>query len=270
MNILQKIVEHKRVEVARLPLTLITPDILRRAVQEHGPRRPFHGALQKPGPGQMALIAEVKKASPSAGVICGDFDAVRIASAYEAAGAHCLSVLTDEKFFQGSLEYLRQIRQRVQLPLLRKDFIIDARQILEAIQWGADAILLIASILSDDELRQFMELAEAANLAALVEVHDEAELDRALAAGATLLGVNNRDLKTFKVDLGTTERLAEQLRRSGSGGEKLLVAESGIHTRGDVIRLSAGGARAILVGESLIRHGNIAEKTAELLGRLVS
>ena len=170
--------------------------------------RDFAGALRKPKRGPVALIAEVKKASPSAGVIRPDFDPVRIAREYEAAGASCLSVLTDQKFFQGSLEYLRQIRAAVQLPLLRKDFIIDERQILEAVEWGADAILLIVAILSDAQLRHFHELATGAGLAALVEVHDEAELDRALSAGAELIGVNNRNLKTFKVDLATTERLA--------------------------------------------------------------
>src|SRR3974390_1371383 len=159
----------------------------------------------------MALIAEVKKAPPSAGVICPNFDPVRIAREYESAGASCLSVLTDEKFFQGSLEYLPAIRDAVQLPLLRKDFIIDERQILEAIRWGADAILLIVAILSDAQLRHFHRLAQEAGLAVLVEVHDEAELERALAVGAQLIGVNNRDLKTFKVDLATTERLARPL-----------------------------------------------------------
>ena len=160
---------------------------------------------------RIALIAEVKKASPSAGVICQDFDPVRIAKEYEAAGASCLSVLTDEKFFQGSLDYLRQIRAAVKLPLLRKDFIIDERQILEAIEWGADAILLIVAILDDARLQRFHELATEAGLAALVEVHDEAELERALAAGANLIGVNNRNLKTFKVDLATTEQARGQL-----------------------------------------------------------
>lgn len=266
MNILQTIVAQKRVEVARLASTPITPEMLRQAVPEHGPRRNFLAALQKPRVGNVALIAEVKKASPSAGVICPNFDPVRIAQDYEAAGATCLSVLTDEKFFQGSLEYLRQIRRSVKLPLLRKDFIIDARQILEASEWGADAILLIVAILTDDELRSFMALADAANLTALVEVHDAAELDRAVAAGATLIGVNNRDLKTFKVDLATTEHLAQRLQQSRTREKTLLVAESGIHTRQDVTRLAKAGARAILVGESLIRHGNIAEKTAQLLG----
>lgn len=221
------------------------------------------------------MIAEVKKASPSAGVICQDFDPVRIAKAYAAAGASCLSVLTDEKFFQGSLEHLRQIRAAVKLPLLRKDFIIDERQILEAIEWGADAILLIVAILSDDQLKKFHSLAAEAGLAVLVEVHDDAELERALKIGAGLIGVNNRDLKTFNVDLATTEKIAAKL-KSGTGfrpvsGRQdacptMLVAESGIHTRADVERLKQCGANAILVGESLLRGGNIQTKIRGLIG----
>lgn len=212
------------------------------------------------------MIAEVKKASPSAGVICKDFDPIRIAREYETAGASCLSVLTDEKFFQGSLEYLKQIREVVKLPLLRKDFIIDERQILEAIEWGADAILLIVAILDDERLRHFQSLASAAGLATLVEVHDEPELQRALAADAQMIGVNNRNLKTFKVDLATTEALAASLRATTNGSERFLVAESGIHSRADVERLRASGAGAILVGESLMRGGSIAVKAAELIG----
>lgn len=268
-NILDTIVAQKRLEVAQLASRLIAAGDLRDAMLERNERRDFLAALRRP-PGEVGLIAEVKKASPSAGVLCADFDPVRIAREYEAAGASCLSVLTDEKFFQGSLDYLRQIRAAVKLPLLRKDFIIDERQILEAIEWGADAVLLIVSILSDAQLRDFQALAEAAGLAALVEVHDEAELDRALAAGARLVGVNNRDLTTFKVDLATTERLAPKLFAAPGASasvERLLVAESGIHTRADVTRLARCGARAILVGESLIRGGNIRAKTNELLGR---
>ena len=266
MNIIDTIVAQKRIEVAKLPTRAITLDILREAVAQHGPRRDFLAALRAPRPGNVALIAEVKKASPSAGVICKDFDPVRIAREYEAAGASCLSVLTDEKFFQGSLEYVKQIRQAVKLPLLRKDFIIDERQILEAIEWGADAILLIVAILDDQQMNHFQSLAAAAGLAVLVEVHDEAELDRSLAAGAPLVGVNNRNLKTFKVDLATTERLAAKLWSSPGGKEKFLVAESGIHTRADVERLRQCGASAILVGESLMRGASISLKAKELLG----
>ena len=259
MNILDKIVEEKKREIAKLPARIIAAGDLRDALLEHGERRDFVSALKNPRSG-VALIAEVKKASPSAGVICIDFDPIRIAKDYEAAGASCLSVLTDEKFFQGSLDYLRQIREAVQLPLLRKDFIIDERQILEAIEWGADAILLIVSILSDDQLKKFHSLAVDAGLAALVEVHDAQEMERALKIGAELIGVNNRDLKTFKVDLATTENLAAKL-----GHGKILVAESGIHTRADVERLKKCGASAILVGESLLRGGDIQTKIRELV-----
>jgi indole-3-glycerol phosphate synthase len=285
VSILDTIVEEKRRELARLPERLIAAGDLRDALLERDERRDFNAALRRPKTGSVALIAEVKKASPSAGVICADFDPVRIAKEFEVAGASCLSVLTDEKFFQGSLDYLRQIRAAVKLPLLRKDFLIDERQILEAIEWGADAILLIVAILDDARLRKFHALATEAGLAALVEVHDEAELDRALAVGAELIGVNNRDLKTFRVDLATTERLAAGLverRRSRVEGKQsaggagtstpdprpstLLVAESGIHTRADVERLGRSGAGAVLVGESLMKGGNIRAKVKELLG----
>lgn len=261
MNILDEIVEEKKREVAKLPARIIAAGDLRDALLEHGERRDFITALKNPPRNGVALIAEVKKASPSAGIICKDFDPVRIAKEYEAAGASCLSVLTDEKYFKGSLDYLRQIRAAVKLPLLRKDFIIDERQILEAIEWGADAILLIVSILSDEQLQKFHSLAIDAGLAVLVEVHDGAEMERALKISPELIGVNNRDLKTFKVDLGTTEKLAAKV-----GREKILVAESGIHTRADVERLKKCGARAILVGESLLRDGNIQSKIRELIG----
>ena len=266
MTILDTIVEEKKREVARLPQRSLSVADLRAALDARGGGRDFTGALRKPKSGPVALIAEVKKASPSAGVIRPDFNPVRIAREYEAAGASCLSVLTDEKFFQGSLDYLKQVRAAVNLPLLRKDFIIDDRQILEAIEWGADAVLLIVAILSDVQLRHFYALATGAGLAALVEVHNEAELDRALAAGAELIGVNNRNLKTFKVDLATTERLAGRLRSAPRTTSPLLVAESGIHTRADVERLAKCGAQAILVGESLMKHANIGAKTRELLG----
>src|ERR1051326_1821041 len=200
-NILDTIVEQKQREVAKLPSRLIAAGELRDALLERDERRDFLAALRQPKKGSIALIAEVKKASPSAGVICPDFDPVRIAKEYEAAGASCLSVLPDEKFFQGSLDDLRRIRATVKLPLLRKDFIIDERQILEAIEWGADAVLFIVAILTDEQLRRFHSLAVEGGLAALVEVHDEAELARALAAEAQLIGVNNRGLKTFQVDL---------------------------------------------------------------------
>lgn len=268
VTILDTIVQEKKTEIERLPGQAVSIRDLKSALESRGGNRDFLGALRHPKRGSVALIAEVKKASPSAGVIRPDFDPMRIALEYEAAGASCLSVLTDEKFFQGSLAYLKGIRQAVRLPLLRKDFVIDERQILEAVQWGADAILLIVSILTDGQLKHFHTLATEAGLAALVEVHDEAELDRALGAGAQLIGVNNRDLKTFKVDLGTTERLAGRLQNVAPKTAKapLLVAESGIHKHADVEQLARCGAGAILVGESLMREADIGAKVRELLG----
>jgi indole-3-glycerol phosphate synthase len=266
VTILDEIVEQKKLEVAQLPARIIAAGDLRDALLERDEPRDFFAALRKPRAGDVALIAEVKKASPSAGEICKDFDPVRIAKEYEAAGASCLSVLTDEKYFKGSLDYLRQIRAAVKLPLLRKDFIIDERQILEAIEWGADAILLIVAILDDQRLRRFHEFANDAGLTALVEVHDEEELVRAQKIGAKLIGVNNRNLKTFKVDLATTETLAAKLFASpATHNSSLLVAESGIHSRADVERLAKCGAKAILVGESLMKQPDMREKVAELL-----
>jgi indole-3-glycerol phosphate synthase len=257
MNILDKIVAQKRREVALLPARSVTPDAIRSA--RHEPRD-FMASLRRPRRGAVALIAEVKKASPSAGVICADFDPVRIACQYEAAGAACLSVLTDAQFFQGSLDCLRQIRGAVALPLLRKDFIIDERQILEAAEHGADAILLIVRILTDEPLRRLHSLAVEAGLTALVEVHDESELERALAINAELIGVNNRNLDDFTVDMETTARLAAK------AAQKFIVAESGLHTAADVQQVRRAGAGAILVGESLLRHpGGIEEKIADLL-----
>jgi indole-3-glycerol phosphate synthase len=267
MNVLERIVEVKRREIDQLPTRPVDAGCVRAALERRGgDARDFADALRHPKAGSMALIAEVKKASPSAGVIRADFDPVAIAREYERAGAACLSVLTDETFFQGSLQYLQAIRANVRLPLLRKDFLLDPRQVLEAVEWGADAVLLIAAILSDQDLRGLHELVTDAGLTALVEVHDEVELERALKAGARVIGVNNRDLRTFQVDLGTTERLASRLRQGGPGTDVLLVAESGIHTRGDVERLEQCGANAILVGESLMRASNMTRKTTELLG----
>lgn len=261
-NILETIVAAKREEVARLetnPRASAAENLLWSA-KAFGPRRDFADALRYPRRGKLALIAEVKKASPSAGVIKADFDPVRIAQAYEAAGASCLSVLTDEQFFQGSLRFLQQIRDAVRLPILRKDFIIHERQILESIEAGADAILLIVSILSDEQLRRFHKVARSAGLAVLVEVHDESEMRRALAADVEILGVNNRDLKTFTVDVATTETLAPLAKG------RILVAESGLNTRADVERLERCGANAILVGESLMRAPDLEAKVRELLG----
>jgi len=255
MTILEKIVEQKKREVAAL---LPRAEELRgRAAARQG-FRDFVGAISNRDP--VGLIAEVKKASPSAGVICENFDPVGIARQYEAAGAHALSVLTDREFFQGRLEYLEKIRAAVKLPLLRKDFIIAELQLHEAAAAGADAVLLIAAILDDQQLREYRAVAEHLHLAALVEVHDEMEADRAIAAGTRLIGINNRNLRDFSVSLRTTEQLATRL-----PADVVVVAESGIHTRQDVARVAQAGAQAILVGESLMRSKDIAGKVKELL-----
>ena len=270
MNILDKIVEQKQREVRELPDRRIAAGDLRDALLERGEKRDFFKALARPRRGQIGLIAEVKKASPSAGLICADFDPARIAKEYEASGADCLSVLTDGPFFQGSLDDLRAVRAAVSLPLLRKDFIIDARQILEAVEWGADAILLIAAILSDSALQAFHAMAVEAGLAVLVEVHDEAELERAqrIRPLPLLLGINNRNLKNFTVDLGATERLSARWNHDCPGFNGIIVAESGIHSNADVSRMQKCGAGAILVGESLMREGNVSlkERISRLLG----
>jgi indole-3-glycerol phosphate synthase len=261
VNILDKIVAEKKLEVAKLRSQA---GELKQAAVARKDFRDFAGALHRHD--GVALIAEIKKASPSAGVIQKDFDAIRIARDYDAAGASALSVLTDEKFFQGRIEYLQLIRDAVKLPLLRKDFIINELQIHESVARGADAILLIVRILEDAQLKSFRELAAKMQLAVLVEVHDEAELDRALVSGAEIIGVNNRDLRDFSVSLATTERLATKLTR-GMCGKYTLVAESGIHTRADVERVARAGTNAILVGESLMRSGDIGAKVRELIGR---
>ena len=249
MTILDTIVAQKRIEVARLPQGPVAAHQLREAIRRRGDGiRDFFGALAHPRRGDVGLIAEVKKASPSLGVICADFDPVRIARDYEAAGACCLSVLTDEQFFQGSNEFLRAIRAAVSLPLLRKDFIIDERQILEAVEWGADAILLIAACLDDAQMRDFEAIARSLDMAVLVEVHDAAELGRALQLKTPLIGVNNRNLKTFEVSLDTTLTLRHDI-----PSDRLLVSESGIQSRDDVLRLAAAGVNAFLVGESFMR-----------------
>ena len=267
MTILDQIVEDKVAEVAALDECSVSVGLLAERLARRGGVRPFQEALMQPRVGRLGLIAEVKKASPSAGVICEDFDPVRIARAYQDGGASCLSVLTDEKYFQGSLEFLRSVREAVDLPILRKDFVIDERQILEAVEWGADAILLIVAILDEDRLASLHQLASEAGLGVLVEVHDEEELQRALAIKASLIGVNNRDLKRFTVDLGTTERLAQGLAKQANRNEISLVAESGIKTRHDVDRLVACGAQALLVGESLMRELDVvSEKINALIG----
>lgn len=264
MTILDKIIEIKRDEIAHLAEQSITPGGVRSALAEAGGPRGFASALVSPRSGRIGLIAEIKKASPSRGVIRPDFDPVAIAREYDTAGADCLSVLTDAPFFQGSLGYLREIRKAVSLPLLRKDFILDARQVLESAEAGADAILLIVAILKQNELATMHELAVASGLDVVVEVHNADEMERALEVGARLIGINNRDLKTFTVDLATTETLAGRFAGTLREKRAILVSESGIFTRHDVERVLACGASAILVGEALMREGDISAKVREL------
>ncbi len=258
MTILAEILDHKRGEVDAAR-SAVPDDAVRAAAEAAPPTRGFARALADAEP--PAVIAEIKRRSPSKGVIRADFDPVEIARAYERGGAAALSVLTDEHFFGGRLEFLPRVRDAVGLPLLRKDFVVDAYQLDEARAGGADAALLIVSALSPDELARLHAHAQGLGLDALVEVHDEAELDIALAVGATLVGVNNRDLRTFEVDLGVTERLGARLR---DRDDVLLVAESGIFGSDDVARLSRAGARAHLVGESLMRELDVAKALEQL------
>jgi indole-3-glycerol phosphate synthase len=261
--ILDRIVEVKREEVALLARSFDRARV-EESIGQLPPTRGFRQALAT-AEDDVALIAEVKKASPSKGVIRADFDPVGIAKTYERAGAHCLSVLTDVQFFQGSPEFLRQIRDQVELPLLRKDFVIDERQIYEARLLGADCVLLIAAILSTEQIGEYLEVAAALGLDALVEVHDEEEMERVLGTKATLIGVNNRNLQDFTVDLRTTERLARMVPEG-----RLLVSESAIVTHDDVRFVQEAGARAILVGETLMRDPLIVPSVEALLGRVSS
>lgn len=258
-TILDRIVATKRQEIeaarARVPAAE-----LRRRLDAAAPPRDFFAALAAPGP--IKLIAEIKRASPSKGLLRADFDPVEIARVYQAHGAACLSCLTDETYFQGHLDHLRQVRAAVTLPVLRKDFILDEYQLLEARAAGADAVLLIAECLDDCRLRALHNQALELGLTPLVELYEPDNLPRVLEAGATLIGVNNRDLRTFEVDLEHTLRLRERV-----PAECLLVAESGIRTPADVARLSAAGVNAMLVGESLITRPDIGAAVDALLGR---
>jgi indole-3-glycerol phosphate synthase len=257
-TILDQIVAAKRAEIERLKAA--TPEeSLRARLANAPPVRDFFTPLAATGP--IKLIAEVKKASPSAGVIRADFDPVAIARTFEAHGATCISVLTDEPYFQGRLEYLAQTRAATNIPLLRKDFILDEYQLIEARLAGADAVLLIAECLDDCNLRKLFNAACELDMTPLVELYEPENLQRVFDAGATLIGVNNRNLHTFQVDLAHTIEL-----RNRVPDECALVAESGIKTRADVERLQAAGIDAILVGESLTREPDIGAAVDRLLG----
>lgn len=257
MSRLDEILQHKRQEIEALRPQR---DRFRREALERDDFRGFAAALRGGEGRTLTLIAEVKRASPSVGVIAEQFDPVRIAQTYEEAGADAISILTDERFFQGHLDYLRDIRQAVDLPLLRKDFTLDEIQIYEAAATGADAILLIVAALPQPgDLERLLYVAQACQLDALVEVHTLRELDRALSTEAEIIGINNRDLSSFQVDLAVTEALSEQVPAGIT-----LVSESGIRTAADSRRVRASGADAILVGEALMRSSDIVRHAAEL------
>lgn len=254
--ILDQIVAATAKRVAALKETTSLEKLKSQAKRSETPFAFEQALARKAAAGEIAFICEVKKASPSKGVIAADFPYLEIARDYQAAGADAISVLTEPDYFQGANTYLTEIKAQVSIPVLRKDFIIDAIQIYEASLIGADAILLICSILDTDTIREYLEIADALGLSALVEAHDEAEVKQALAAGARIIGVNNRNLKTFEVDLQNSIRLRQLV-----SPEILFVSESGIRTAEDIVKLRVNGTNAVLIGETLMRSG---DKKAEL------
>jgi len=256
MTLLAEIVRTKREEVrARRGSRRLAE--LKASLQDAEPSRPFRDAIAGP---PIRLIAEIKKASPSAGLLRPDFDPVAIAKTYEDAGARALSILTDQSYFQGSLDYLAQVRRAVTLPLLQKDFVLDDLQLHEARALGADAVLLIAAILESKQLKDLYDLAAGLGLAVLVEIHNERELE-AVVEWAPIIGVNNRDLTTFTVDLETTFRVLKHI-----PAHKVIVSESGIIGMNDVRRLAEAGVHAVLIGETFMRAKDIGAKVKELMG----
>ena len=262
-HILEEIVWHKEVEVERMR-TRLPLQQLREQVKDAVPPQNFLAALRK-GKTNPALIAEVKKASPSKGIIRSDFNPVAIAKAYEQGGASCLSVLTDEKFFQGSFDNLSLVRQEVSLPILCKEFIIYPYQIFFARAKGADAVLLIAAVLADKDLNYFVKITKSLGMTPLVEVHTLQELDRVLAIdGVELIGINNRNLEDFSVSLQTTSELLAARQEIVQQKDLLIVSESGLHTAADLNTVKEAGAKAVLIGESLVKQTDIKAAVANL------
>ena len=259
-DVLDRILAYKRKEVEAAK-TACAPDAMRARAEAASPVRPFAEALRvRTSKGGFALIAEIKKASPSKGLIRSDFDPPQLARSYEAGGAACLSVLTDTPSFQGRPDYLTSARAATRLPALRKDFMLDPYQVLEARAWGADCILIVMAAVDDMTAGDLAATAHGLGMDVLAEVHDEAELERALALDATLIGINNRDLKTFETTLATTEDLAPRV-----PDDRIVIGESGISTHDDLLRLAQCGVHAFLVGESLMRQAELTAATRALL-----